>query len=55
MFYVDDEMVAARTEEEGLVDLMAPIFETCRLGEPQDMLGIEIARDRKAGTKMIRQ
>jgi hypothetical protein len=57
MFYVDDGMVAARTEEEaeGLVDLIASVFETRRLGEPQDMLGIEIARNRKAGTITIRQ
>jgi hypothetical protein len=57
MVYVDDGMVAARTveEAEGLVDLIASIFETRRLGEPQDMLGIEIARDRKAGTITIRQ
>jgi hypothetical protein len=42
MFYVDDGMVAAWTveEAEGLVDLIASIFETARLGEPQDMLEI---------------
>jgi hypothetical protein len=57
MFYVDDGMVAAWTEEEaeGLVDVIASIFETRKLGEPQDMLGIEIARDLKAGTITIRQ
>jgi hypothetical protein len=56
MFYGDDGMVAAWTEEEaeGLVDLMASIFETRRLGEPQDMMGREI-RDRKAGTIAIQQ
>jgi hypothetical protein len=57
MFYVDDGMVAVQTAEEAddLVDLIASIFETRKLGEPQDMLGIEIARDRQAGTVTIRQ
>jgi hypothetical protein len=57
MFYVDDGMVAVQTAEEAddLVDLIASIFETRKLGEPQDMLGIEIARDRQAGTITIRQ
>jgi hypothetical protein len=57
MFNVDDGMVAARTDEEaeGLVNLIASIFETHRLGEPRDILGIEIDRNRQAGTITIRQ
>jgi hypothetical protein len=57
MFYVDDGMVAAQTAEEAddLVDLIASIFETRKLGEPQDKPGIEIARDCQAGTIAIRQ
>jgi hypothetical protein len=48
MFYVDDGMVAAQTAEEAddLVDLITSILKTRKLGEPQDMLGIEIAPDR---------
>jgi hypothetical protein len=57
MFYADDGLVAAQTAEEtdGLADLIASIIETCKLGEPRDMLGIEIARDSQAGTITIRQ
>jgi hypothetical protein len=57
MFYVDDGMVVTWTDEEakGLVDLIASIFETRRLGEPQDILGIEINRNRQAGKISIRQ
>jgi hypothetical protein len=52
MFYVDDGMVAARNdvEADALVDVIASIFEIRRLGEPQDMLGIEISRYLAAGT-----
>jgi hypothetical protein len=57
MFYVDDGMVAARThaEADALVDLIGSVFEVRKLGEPQDMLGIEISRDRQAGTINIPQ
>jgi hypothetical protein len=57
MFYIDDGMVAARNgaEAEALVDVIASIFEIRRLGEPQDMLGIEISPDLAAGTITIRQ
>jgi hypothetical protein len=56
MFYVDDGMVAARNdvEADALVDAIASIFEIRRLGEPQDMLGIEISRDLAAGTITLR-
>jgi hypothetical protein len=52
MFYVDDGMVAARTaaEADALVDLVAGMFSSRRLGDPQDMLGIKISRDWDAGT-----
>jgi hypothetical protein len=57
MFYVDNGVLAAETVEEAddLVDLIASISETRKLGEPRDMLGIEIARDRQAGMITIRQ
>lgn len=57
MFYVDDGMVAARTADEAdaLVDLVASMFAIRKLGEPQDFLGIEIARNRQAGTISIDQ
>jgi hypothetical protein len=53
LFYVDDGLVvAARTAEEAdaLVDFLESIFEIRKLGEPVDFLGIEIQRDRGAGT-----
>ena len=54
MFYVSDGMVAARTaaEADALVDLVASMFSIRALGEPEDLLGIEICRDR-AGTNFI--
>jgi hypothetical protein len=57
IFYVDFGMVAARTgaEVDALVDPMAGMFSIRKLGMPQDMLGIEISRDRDAGTITIRQ
>jgi hypothetical protein len=57
IFYADDGMVAARTaaEADALVDLVAGMFSIHKLGEPQDMLGIKISRDRDAGTITIRQ
>jgi hypothetical protein len=57
MFYVDDGLVAARTADEAdeLVDLVASMFANRALGEPQDFLGIEISRDRDAGTISICQ
>jgi hypothetical protein len=57
IFYVDDGMVAARTaaEADALVDTVATMFSIRELGEPKDMLGIEISRDRGAGTIAIRQ
>jgi hypothetical protein len=50
LFYVDDGLVAARTaaEADALVALMASIFAIRELGEPEDFVGIEITRDRKA-------
>jgi hypothetical protein len=57
MFYVDDGLVAARTDAEAdaLVALMATMFEIHELGEPQDLLGIRITRDRVACTISIDQ
>jgi hypothetical protein len=57
MFYVDDGMVAARTDAEAdaLADTMASIFEIRRLGVPQDMLGIEMSQNHATGTITIRQ
>jgi hypothetical protein len=57
MFFVDDGMVAARNgvEADALVGGIPSIFEIRRLGEPQDMLGIEISRDLAAGTITIWQ
>jgi hypothetical protein len=51
IFYVDDGTAAARTavEADALVDLVAGTFSTHKLGEPQDILGVEISRDRDAG------
>jgi hypothetical protein len=57
IFYVDDGMVAAWTsaEADALVDLVAGMFSMRKLGEPQDILGIKILRDRDAGTLTNRQ
>ena len=57
MFYVDDGFVAARTaaEADALVDLVGSMFAIRKLGEPTDFLGIEISRDREAGTITIDQ
>jgi hypothetical protein len=52
IFCVDDGMVDAKTsaKAEALVDLMAIMFSICKLGEPKDMLGIDISRECGAGT-----
>ena len=52
MFYVDDGLAAASSDEEAeaLVDLVAFMFAIRRLGEPEDVLGIEVLRDWDAGT-----
>ena len=52
MFYVDDGLAAARSdkEAEALVDLVASMFPIRRLGEAEDVLGIEVLRDWDAGT-----
>ena len=52
MFYVDDGLAAARSDEEAeaLVDLVASMFAIRRLGEPEDVLGIEVLCDWDAGT-----
>jgi hypothetical protein len=42
-------------QADALVDVIASIFEILHLGEPQDMLGIEISRDLGAETITIRQ
>jgi hypothetical protein len=57
MFYVDDGLVAARTaaEADDLVELVASMFAIRSLGEPQDFLGIQVDRDRAAGTISISQ
>jgi hypothetical protein len=57
MFYVDDGLVAARTdvEADALVELVASIFEIRALGEPKDFLGIEFSRDHAANTITITQ
>jgi hypothetical protein len=55
--YVDDGLVSARTpkEADALVDLMESIFANRKLGEPVDVLGIEIQRDLGARTITITQ
>jgi hypothetical protein len=57
MFYVDDGLVAARSvaEADSIVDMVAKLFPIHKLGEPSDMLGLEVERDRRAGEKSIRQ
>jgi hypothetical protein len=57
LFDVDDGLVAAKTGEEAdaLVELVGSIFEIRKLGEPVDFLGIEIQRDRGAGTITLTQ
>jgi hypothetical protein len=57
MFYVDDGLVAARTaaEADALVELVASMFAIHALGEPEDFLGIQVNRDREAGTISISQ
>jgi hypothetical protein len=57
LFYVDDGLVAAKRGEEAdaLVELVGSIFEIRKLGEPVDFLGIEIQRDRGAGTITLTQ
>jgi hypothetical protein len=57
MFYVDDGLVAAwmTSEADGMVDLVGRLFKTCKLGEPQGFLGIEICRDWDVGTIKICQ
>ena len=52
MFYVDDSLAAARSDKEAqaLVDLVASMFAVRRLGEREDVLGIEVLRDLDAGT-----
>ena len=52
MFYVDDGLAAARSDEEAeaLVDLVASMFAIRRLGEPEDVLGIQVLRDWDANT-----
>jgi hypothetical protein len=57
MFYVDDGLVAARTiaEADGLVRLVGSMFDIRELGEPTDFLGIQIIRDKAAGTITIHQ
>jgi hypothetical protein len=57
MFYVDDCMVAARTDAEAdaIVDMVASIWDIHRLGEPEDFLGIRVTRDWGAGTITIDQ
>jgi hypothetical protein len=57
MFYVDDGLLAARTapEADALVELVAGMFANCSLGEPEDFLGIQVNRDREAGTISISQ
>jgi hypothetical protein len=57
MFYVDDGLVVARTakEADALVELVASMFAIRALGEPKDFLGIQVNRDRAAGTISISQ
>ena len=52
MFYVDDGLAPALSDEEAeaLVGLVASMFAIRRLGEPEDVLGIEVLRDWDAGT-----
>jgi hypothetical protein len=57
LFYVDGELVAARTarETDALVELVASMFAIRALGEPADFLGIQVNRDCMAGTISISQ
>jgi len=50
MFYVDDGLVASRSaaDADALVRLVVTLFDIHEIGEPQDFLGIRIARDRGA-------
>jgi hypothetical protein len=56
-FYVDDGLEAARTtaESDALVELVASTFATPALGEPGNFLGIQVDRERAAGTVSISQ
>jgi hypothetical protein len=51
MFYVDDGLLVARSvaEADSIVDMVAKLFPIHNLGEPSDMLGLEVERDRRAG------
>jgi hypothetical protein len=57
MFFVYDGLVAARTiaEADGLVRLVGSMFDIRELGEPTDYLGVQITRDKAAGTVTIHQ
>lgn len=57
VFYVDDGLVATRTaaEADALVAMVGSIWEIKEMGEPRDMLGITITRDRQARTITIHQ
>jgi hypothetical protein len=57
MFYVNDGLVAAKSaaEADASVDLVGSMFEIRKLGKPQDFLGINICRDRSAGTITVDQ
>jgi hypothetical protein len=57
MFYVDNGLVAARTdvEADALVELVASIFEIRALVELKDFLGIETSQDNSANAITIAQ
>jgi hypothetical protein len=57
LVYVDDCLIAGKTMEEvqEVIDLLGELFEVKDMGEPQDFLGIQIVRDREAGTIAIHQ
>ncbi len=57
VFYVDDAIIAAKTaaQADAIVALIGSMFEIRSLGEPRDFLGINITRDRAAGTISIDQ
>jgi hypothetical protein len=55
--YVDDGIVAARDAEAArrLVDIVASCFEIRRMGEPKMILGMNVTRDKAAGTITLSQ
>lgn len=57
LVYVDDCLIAGRTAKQvqQVVDMLKTIFDIKVMGEPKDFLGINIIRNRSAGTLAIHQ